>query len=428
MALFTLSVTDNTSLSGATVSGESQATIEVGTGQLPSNPVLTNMTVSGVFTYDLSTISSTGDLAIADGGTGASDAATARTNLGVAIGSDVQAFGAVLDDLNALGASTADGEFLVSTGVGTLAWDAGATARTSLGHGSIATQDSAAVDIDGGSIAGTPIGASSASTGAFTSATISGDLTVDTNTLYVDSTNNRVGIGTSSPQHALHIASSSAQIRLEDSDVGYYGLLINSNNVLYIDTDFGNTSGGSGEIRFRRHGGTESARIDSSGNLLVGTTAVATDPGHQFYSGGQYYSHIAGTGTSAQLRFYRNSTIVGSVTTDGTSTAYNTSSDYRLKEDVQPMTGASERLLALNPVNFAWKVDGSRVDGFLAHEAQAVVPEAVTGEKDAVDDDGNPDYQAIDQSKLVPLLTAALQEALNKIDDLEARVSALEAK
>jgi hypothetical protein len=68
-----------------------------------------------------------------------------------------------------------------------------------------------------------------------------------------------------------------------------------------------------------------------------------------------------------------------------------------------------------------------RVDGFLAHELAEVVPEAVTGEKDAVDDEGNPVYQGIDQSKLVPLLTAALQEALAKIDDLTARVSALEA-
>ena len=104
------------------------------------------------------------------------------------------------------------------------------------------------------------------------------------------------------------------------------------------------------------------------------------------------------------------------------------------------MTGASERVKALKPVNFAWKVDGSRVDGFLAHEAQAVVPEAVTGEKDAVelvdikDENGNvtgqeerPVYQGIDQSKLVPLLTAALQEALAEIETLKARVSALEA-
>ena len=78
-------------------------------------------------------------------------------------------------------------------------------------------------------------------------------------------------------------------------------------------------------------------------------------------------------------------------------------------------------------MNFKWKSDGTRVDGFIAHEAQEVVPEAVTGTKDAVDEDGNPEYQGIDQSKLVPLLTKALQEAVTKIEALEARVTALEA-
>ena len=134
--------------------------------------------------------------------------------------------------------------------------------------------------------------------------------------------------------------------------------------------------------------------------------------------------------TSLQLaQFYGGAdanTIVGSISVSGAATTYNTTSDYRLKEDVQPMVGASDRVMALNPVNFSWKTNGSRVDGFLAHEAQEVVPEAVTGEKDAVDADGNPEYQGIDQSKLVPVLTAALQEALTKIEALEARIVALE--
>jgi hypothetical protein len=84
------------------------------------------------------------------------------------------------------------------------------------------------------------------------------------------------------------------------------------------------------------------------------------------------------------------------------------------------MTGATERVKALRPINFAWKIDGSRVDGFLAHEVQNIVPEAITGVKDAVDDEGNPDYQGIDQSKLVPLLVKTIQE-------LEARITALES-
>jgi hypothetical protein len=207
---------------------------------------------------------------------------------------------------------------------------------------------------------------------------------------------------------------------------------------------FATASGGTGYMSFYTGSGTERARIDSSGNLLVGTTS---NPGGSF--GGELFvvntagntslfrttaGSGAGTALSCartsngiQISFHQSGSAIGSIDTNGTSTSYGTSSDYRLKEDVQPMTGASERVLALKPVNFAWKVNGSRIDGFLAHEAQAVVPEAVTGAKDDVDDEGNPKYQGIDQSKLVPLLTAALQEALQKIEALEARITALEA-
>jgi len=116
---------------------------------------------------------------------------------------------------------------------------------------------------------------------------------------------------------------------------------------------------------------------------------------------------------------------VGTISVTTTATAYNTSSDYRLKENVVPLTGAADRLNQLQVRRFNFIADPDiTVDGFLAHEAQAVVPECVTGEKDAVDDDGNPVYQGIDQSKLVPLLTAALQEALQKIEDLEGRLTA----
>jgi hypothetical protein len=121
---------------------------------------------------------------------------------------------------------------------------------------------------------------------------------------------------------------------------------------------------------------------------------------------------------------------IGRIDVSAFSVSYVTSSDYRLKTDIQPMQGSIDRVKALKPVNFEWKEDGTRVDGFLAHEAQEVVPEAVSGEKDATktNKDGVevPDYQGIDQSKLVPLLTSALQEALAKIDDLELRMANLE--
>ena len=133
-------------------------------------------------------------------------------------------------------------------------------------------------------------------------------------------------------------------------------------------------------------------------------------------------------GTSLAF-FYPNKDLsgppVGSISQNGSATAYNTSSDYRLKENVVPLTGAIDRLqqIPVHRFNFIANPDRT-VDGFLAHEAQEVVPECVTGTKDEVDDDGNPVYQGIDQSKLVPLLTAALQEALQKIEDLEGRLTA----
>jgi hypothetical protein len=124
------------------------------------------------------------------------------------------------------------------------------------------------------------------------------------------------------------------------------------------------------------------------------------------------------------VNFNRNYSFIGSISQSGTSSvAYNTTSDYRLKTNIEPLTDALSRLRQIPAHRFNWIADenGPKVDGFLAHEAQAVVPEAVTGTKDAVDADGKPIYQGIDQSKLVPLLVAAVQE-------LAARVAALEAK
>lgn len=118
----------------------------------------------------------------------------------------------------------------------------------------------------------------------------------------------------------------------------------------------------------------------------------------------------------------------GSISITSSSVSYNTSSDHRLKENVVALSGAKARLQQLPVKRFNFIVDpDTTVDGFLAHEAQAVVPEAVTGTHDEVDADGNPVYQGIDQAKLVPLLTAALQEAFTEIAALTARVETLEA-
>lgn len=194
---------------------------------------------------------------------------------------------------------------------------------------------------------------------------------------------------------------------------------------------------------------TERCRIDSLGNLLFGTTTYGSNPTSIAAVDGILVSSdlngivVTGGNGSGQFEplalirkgdagaaatfWYNEATQVGSVSITSTATAYNTSSDYRLKENVVPLTGAIDRVSQLQVHRFNFIADPSKtVDGFLAHEAQAVVPECVTGTKDEVDDEGNPVYQGIDQSKLVPLLTAALQEALAKIETLEAKVAALE--
>jgi len=136
------------------------------------------------------------------------------------------------------------------------------------------------------------------------------------------------------------------------------------------------------------------------------------------------------TGNDGQMiSFARDgNTAVGHINMTTSAVSYNTGSDYRLKENVVDLTGAKSRLQQLLPkrFNFIGKTD-VLVDGFLAHEAQAAVPESVTGTKDEIDSDGNAVYQAIDQSKLVPLLTAALQEAFTEIASLTTRVATLEA-
>ena len=208
---------------------------------------------------------------------------------------------------------------------------------------------------------------------------------------------------------------------------------------------------GTGYTTFRTGGGggstdSEAMRIDSGGRLLLNTTShlYTTDVPFNVISTGNYPAVFKRSDLDGSMRnmlgfMNASGAFAGNIKCTSSATQYNTSSDYRLKEDDQPMSASIDRLKQLRPINFTWKADGSRVDGFFAHEAQAVVPEAVSGEKDAMriaditDEDGNvtgtqevPDYQGIDQSKLVPLLTSALQEAVAKIEALETRVTQLE--
>jgi hypothetical protein len=234
----------------------------------------------------------------------------------------------------------------------------------------------------------------------------------------IDSSGN-VGIGTSSPANLLHIRGGAATLEIDSST-----------NTANLDFD---NSTQTARIQLANNdlttlvGGTEAMRIDSSGTTSFhGISGRATgSTGHLSISEQTYnrsYLESATTTTSSitLMAFINPNGAIGSISVSGSSTAFNTSSDYRLKENVVEMTGATDRVKQLEPKRFNFIADAdTTVDGFLAHEVQSVVPEAITGTKDAVDADGNPEYQGIDQSKLVPLLVATIQE-------LEARITALE--
>ena len=297
---------------------------------------------------------------------------------------------------------------------------------------------------------------------AGTDGTFTGDLTVDTSTLKVDSSNNRVGIGSATPAKSLDVNIASATMRVRDAAGGNDFSVKTIAGPLSLAGSTVNTA-----IGFMTND-TERMRIGTSGDVffnqsstsspgLSNTTqgAVISDTGRLFSSvNGAWSLFNRNTDNGDVILFRRSGSGVGSISVTTSSTSYNTSSDHRLKENVADMTGAIARVKQLAPkrFNFIADPDDTTVDGFLAHEAQTVVPEAVTGTHNGLetwtqreiddgeapdgtsagdnklDGDGNtiPEMQGIDQAKLVPLLTGALKEAITKIETLEAKVAALE--
>jgi hypothetical protein len=291
----------------------------------------------------------------------------------------------------------------------------------------------------------------STSSGLVNTADTSGILqlqTANTTALTVDGSQN-IGIGTTSVLSGYKVdvrglvssgATYGGLFSIYDtsgaSQVGYFSsdaqvVANNDTNVAIVAAQTGKG------IKFYTSGTNERMRIDSSGNLLVGTTAdpsasvsgvKITNPGTVARS---RWSCGAITTTNNMIAFCNGNGDVGTISVNGSATTYATSSDYRLKNTIAPMTGALAKIALLKPCTYKWKIDGSDGQGFIAHELAEVVPECVTGEKDAVETRDGKEFivpQGIDTSFLVATLTAALQETKALIDTQAETINALTAR
>ena len=294
---------------------------------------------------------------------------------------------------------------------------------------------------------------------SFTIPTSGGSTGIDDNAdataITIDS-NENVGIGTSSMDGILHLDDGTTTNLVIEKDGGGSGSIKFHNDgtsTSYIQLDASEDMvyyGGSGVNQIFYAGANERMRIASDGEVAVNDSAINTGAAVLKVKGAQnndvaIFVHKNTSGSETMFRFRDgDQTTCGTIGIDtgGNSVSYNTSSDYRLKENVNYSFDATTRLKQLKPARFNFISNADKtVDGFLAHEVSSIVPEAIQGEKDAfetykehqvrpddknigdfkLDEDGNkiPEYQGIDQSKLVPLLVKTIQE-------LEARITTLE--
>jgi len=303
-----------------------------------------------------------------------------------------------------------------------------------------------------------PIGSSTKNTGAFTSVTATSDVysTQDASPASVyltsyDSTSSTSAYGNISVRRGRGTAASPTAVASGDvlgylQFSGYSGSAWNQSVYLKCQTEaiFSGSAAQSFLAMFTATSGTtlsEACRWTSLGNYYINTTSNglgsgnSASVGHTFEANGKATHAASGasalvvnrlTSDGGAVSFYRGGTLVGGINVDSTSTTYSTSSDYRLKMDVTPMTGALALIQRMRPVEYLWIAGRKPGSGFIAHELQEVVPAAVTGTKDAIDADGNPDYQSVDYSKLVPTLVSAMQEQQTVIEALQARLASVE--
>ena len=296
--------------------------------------------------------------------------------------------------------------------------------------------------------------------------------------------NGNVGIVENSPDALLHLstgASATCELRLQANntgsgagDRGRINVYSSRNDGTeyqagYVDIDRSSGTEDKAHLLVALNNGSgvgERLRITSGGSLLIGATSTNYDElltilesgtdneiATWRVSNGSHNKdmvnmiHVANSGSRVMIRFRRTGSLtsIGDITTSATTTSYGTNSDYRLKENEALISDGITRLKALKPYRFNFKAEPDKtVDGFFAHEVQAVVPEAVTGEKDAVQtthytsgdtipdgkvvgdvkEENALDPQGLDYAKLTPLLTAALQEAVTEIESLKARLDA----
>lgn len=248
-----------------------------------------------------------------------------------------------------------------------------------------------------------------------------------------------LGVGTTTPDSPLEVSvAGQANMKLTNSSASSELRFIADSSVCYVQTQTNHPLG------FAINNGAEAMRIKggSSGVWFgyTGTVNPSAATSGNYATVDNIFPFQAtnnnicaifnrNSSTGVMLEFKYNGSVKGYISTNGSSVTYSTTSDHRLKENVTAITSATDRLKQLNPVRFNFIEDpDTTVDGFLAHEVQSVVPEAVTGTHNEVDGDGNAVMQGIDQSKIVPLLVATIREQQAAIEALTARVTALEAE
>jgi hypothetical protein len=257
-------------------------------------------------------------------------------------------------------------------------------------------------------------------------------------------TSQNVGIGTTSPGYALDVngmigakgGALATRSSAASSGFVYNNFYDAAGNVAILCGAYSDTANA---YRNAYHifgsigGTTEYMRIDSSGNLLVGTTAqlngsFTSKINVQAGSANGIIIEGSASSWSPVLFLNASASVIGNIGATQSIVSYNTSSDYRLKTNVVPMAAGLSTINALKPVTYEWISDASAGEGFIAHELQETIPHAVTGVKDAVNEDGSIKPQGVDYSKIVVHLVAAIQELSAKNDALTARVATLEAK